>query len=441
MEFVEKILDKCMSAGADTAEIFRLKQKALSLTVREGKLETIQESTPGGLAIRFYRNNRSGFAHTTDLSDKSIDKMIQTTKNMASKTGSDEFAILPGPGQYGRDLEIYDETRANIPTDNKIAYLVNLEKLALDYDILIKKSNGVWYNETLSEFQLVNSNGVKSNYNSSYYEVGISVIASKNGDMFPGEGSLEARYFRDLPAPEEMVDRHVSRALRLVGGTTVSGGDYEIIFAPYAAYSLKWGLGFAFNGENALKGTSFLVGKEGQTIASEKLNLIDNALMLRGVASRPSDHEGVPSQNIKLIDNGVLTGFLYDTGAAARAGTKSTGSAVREDYFINPEISPSNFHIAPGSNKVEDVIGSCKKGIIVEGINGWGLDGVTGQYSAGINGILVRNGRRIRPVANVTVAAGPEDLFRGIGAVCDDIDFFHRFNSPTIMIEKMKVGA
>jgi PmbA protein len=441
MEFVEKILDRCVNAGADSAEVFRLNQKTLSLRVRDGNVETIEKSSPGGLAIRLFKDNKTAFAHTTDLSEKSIGDMILKTKNMADKTEPDEFAVLPGPGQYGRDLEIFNDARVNVPMDEKIAYLASLEKLAMQYDVLVDKSNGAWCREVLSEFKLVNSNGVKAGYKSSFYSVGISVVVAKKGDMFPGEGWVNARYFGDLMSAEEMVDKYVSRPLRLVGGTTVTGGDYEIIFTPGAALSILWGLSYALSGEDALKGTSFLTGKKGEVIASEKLNLIDDAVKIRGVASRPFDHEGVPSRKIKLIDKGVLTGFLYDTRTAARAGEESTGSAIREDYSVIPGISPSNFYFAAGEDNADDVVRSCKKGLIVESVHGWGLYSVNGQYSAGINGTLVRNGRRVKPVANVTIAAGPEDLLKGIGAVCDDITFYDDYCSPTLMIKKMKVGA
>jgi len=441
MEFVEKVLEKCMSAGADAAEIFRLNQKNFSLTVRDGQVETIERSTPGGLAIRIFKDNKTAFAHTTDLSDKSINDMIRKTGNMADKTEPDEFAVLPGPGQYGRDLDIYSDTRSDVATEEKIAYLANLEKLALGYDVLVDRSNGAWCNEVLTEIELVNSNGVSAGYQSSSYNVGVSVVVAKKGDMYLGEGSVNARHFSDLLPAEEIVDRYVPRALRLVGGTTVSGGDYEIIFSPTAAISILWGLGYAVNGADALKGTSFLTGKKGEAVADRKLNLYDDALKTRGLASRPFDHEGTPSRSNKLFDEGVLTGFLYDCRTAAKAGEEPTGSSIREDFNVIPGISPSNFYIAPGGDNTDEVIRSCKKGIIVENTHGWGLYSVTGQYSAGINGILVRNGKRIKPVANVTIAAGPEDLFQGIGAVCDDITYYHRYSSPTLMIRKMRVGA
>jgi PmbA protein len=441
MEFVEKILDKCVDAGADSAEVFRINQKVISLTVRDGQVETIEKSTPGGMAIRFYKNNKTAFAHTTDLTEKSIESVIQKTKNMADKTEPDEFAILPGPGQYGRDLDIYSEARANVSLDEKITYLANLEKLGMEYDVLVDKSNGAWCREVLSELELATSNGVNASYRSSSYNVGLSVVVTKKGDMYPGEGSVYARHFSDLISAEDIADKYVSRALRLIGGTTVSGGGYEIIFTPRAATSILWGLRYALNGEEALKGASFLAGRKGETIAGEKLNLYDDALMIRGVASRPFDHEGVPSRKIKLIDKGVLTGFLYDSRTAARAGEESTGSAIREDYSAIPGISPSNFYFAAGEDNADDVVRSCKKGLIVESVHGWGLYSVNGQYSAGINGTLVRNGRRVKPVANVTIAAGPEDLFKGIGAVCDDITFYDDYCSPTIMVRKMKVGA
>jgi PmbA protein len=441
MQFTEKILDKCLRAGAESAEVFSLNQKELSLNVRDGKLETVQESTPGGLAVRFFKDKKTAFAHTTDFSDKSIDSMIEIARNMAARTEPDEFALLPGPGQYGRDLEIYDDSRTNVPTEEKIEFLADLEKQAMEYDVLIDRSNGAWCREVLSEISIANSNGMLSNFKSSYYNLGVSVIVTKNGDMFPGEGAVNARFFKDLPDPRKILDRYVSRALSLVGGTSVDGGDYEIIFAPDPATSILWGLSFALNGENALKGLSFLAGKKGEKFAGDRLNVYDDAVRIRGIASRPSDHEGVPSQGNKLIEKGVVTGFLYDTRTAAKAGQKSTGSSIKDDYYANPSITPSNFYIAPGEDKVEDVVASCKKGIIVESIRGWGLNGVTGQYSAGINGILVQNGKKVRPVANVTIAAGPEDFFGGIDAVCDDISFYNDFSSPTLKVKKMRVGG
>lgn len=441
MEFLNRTLDKCIDAGADSAEVFRLNQKVLSLSVRDGQVETIEESTPGGLAIRFFKDNKTAFAHTTDLSEKSVKDIIARAKNMAIKTEPDEFAVLPGAGQYGRDLEIYSDSRSKVSMDEKIAYLEILEKLAMGYDTLVDKSNGVWCRETLSELELVNSNGVNADYKSSSYNLGLSMVVARKGEMFPGEGWVNARYYSDLMPGEDLVDKNVSRALRLVGGTTVDGGDYEIILTPRAVNSILWGLTFALNGEEVLKGASFLAGRKGEAIANEKLNLYDDAVMLRGVASRPFDHEGVPSRKIKLIDKGVLAGFLYDTRTAARAGEKSTASAIRQDYNAIPSISTSNFYIAAGTDNVDDVVRSCKKGIIVENVNGWGLYSVNGQFSAGINGTLVKNGKRVKPVANVTIAAGPEDLFKGIGAICDDLAFYDNFSSPTIMIKKMRVGA
>jgi PmbA protein len=114
---------------------------------------------------------------------------------------------------------------------------------------------------------------------------------------------------------------------------------------------------------------------------------------------------------------------------------------MREDYSSMPEIRASNFYIEPGKDKVADVIASCKRGIIVEETAGWGLQGVSGQYSAGINGILVENGKKIRPVAGVTIAASADDILNGLGAICDDITYFDNINSPTLMVKRMTVGA
>jgi PmbA protein len=259
--------------------------------------------------------------------------------------------------------------------------------------------------------------------------------------MFPGEGSMHATIFTDMPKPEEIVAYYASQAVQLIGGTPINPGDYEIIFTPRSAGSIFWGLNFALNGNNGFKGASFLAGKVGQKIAAGNFTVIDDALRPRGLFTRPADDEGTPCQKTVLIENGVLKNFLYDFKTAQKAKTASTGSAYRPDYGSTPEINPSNFYIAPGKDKFEDVISSLKKGIIVEQTQGWGLHSVTGQYSAGINGILVENGKRIRPVAGVTLAASAEEVLTGVGAVCDDIKFYWDMTSPSLMIKRMKVGA
>ena len=441
MELLDKILGKCQRSGAEMAEIYYISPRKLSISLRNGQVETIEKSTPGGMAIRFFANGKTSFGHTTELSDSAIDKTVDKLSRLAAKMEEDKFAVLPGPAEYPDRLEIYDDSFINEPMETKIQYLRDLEKKAMAHDPLIKKSNGVSYDEYVVTEGLANSKGVSSDYNSTYYRVGISVVASKDDQMYPGEGSVSARHFGDLPSHDKIVELFASRAIRLIGGTPVDGGDYEIIFAPRAANSILWGLSMALNGDNAYKGASFLTDKKGAKIAVDGFAVYDDALMSKGVASRPADSEGCPSRKLALIENGIVRGFMYDTRTAVKAKAESTGSCAREDYSSYPGIFPSNFYIAAGKDKVGDVIAACKTGIIVEETQGWGLHSVTGQYSAGINGILVKDGKRIRPVANVTIAADADRLLNGIGAICDDITFYDSFNSPSIMVKSMMVGA
>ena len=441
MELLKRALDKCVHSGAEKAEVYYLTRNSLSITVRNGEVESIKKSTPGGLAIRYLSFGRTAFGHTTDVSDYALDSLVTQLSRLVKKTGKDEHADLPGFQEYKKDLDINGPDFMKIPTDNKIEYLIDLEKKALGYDPLIDKSNGATYRESYSTVSLVNTNGVEISYDSTLYKVELSVTATKKGEMFPGEGEYSVRYFDDLPSQQEIVKQVASKAVRLIGGSIVESGDYEIIFTPYATRSILWGLCFALNGDNFLKGSSFLVDKDGVRIAVDKFNLYDNPILPRGVVSRPADGEGVASRKLVLIENGILKTPMYDYKTASKAGTKSTASSSRRDYSYFPEIFPSNFYIGPGDDKIEDVIASCKKGIIVEGTQGWGLHSVTGNYSAGINGILVKNGKRIKPVANVTIAANADELLKGIGAICDDITFYRDFNSPSIMVKKMKVGS
>ncbi len=411
------------------------------MTVRNGKVETITKSTPGGLAIRFFSVDRVAFGHTTNVLDTAVDLLISKLTRLSRKTSKQQYATLPQPGNVSAELDIYAPSYTDISTDAKIDYLTDLEEIALQYDPLVKQSNGMTYRETISTVNLVNSNGINLTSERTIYNVGVNVTAQKGEEMYPGEGDFSARHFEDLPKPEKMVDIVAGRAVRMLGGTAVGPGEYEIIFSPAAAGSILWGLAFALNGDDFSKGSSFLSGKEGEKFADSKLTVIDDALMPKGVASRLFDDEGIPSQTNVLVENGVFNTALYDYQTALKYGKHSTGSAVRGGYSDFPDIRPSNFYIKAGEDKVEDVVSACKKGILVESTQGWGLHSVNGTYSAGINGTLIKNGQRIKPVANVTLAASNDELFNGIGAICDDITFYHRYSAPSIMIKKMHVGA
>jgi len=339
------------------------------------------------------------------------------------------------------DLQINAPEYAQNTIDSKIDYILSLEKLAFDYDPVIAKSNGITYYEFVTTKTIANTKGVNVTFDLTSYGIGLSLVAVKGGQMFPGEGQLWVRRFDNLPAPDKIVDIIAGRALRLIGGRPVGSGDYEIIFAPRAAYSILRGLAEALNGDNAFTGSSFLEGKTGKKVAADLLTVYDDPLMPWGTGSCPADDEGVVPSKQALIENGVLKGFLYDSRTAAKAGTASTGSAHRDYYAALPVIAVSNFYIAPGTGKMDDVIANCRKGIIVEMASGWGLQAVNGQYSAGINGILVENGKKIRPVADVTVGGSADDILSGLLAVCDDIAYYDNLSSPSLYVKKMTVGA
>ncbi len=441
MTMTEKIIDKCIRAGAQMAECFYISSRVLRISVRDGLVESIRKAAPEGVAIRYFSSNKMAFAYTNDLGESSIDGLISSLRRLAPKTSADEFAAMPEPQQYRGDIEIFDDEFAKLPIEDKIDYVQNLESTALKFDPLIRRSNSAWYEESITTRTIINSLGLATEFQDTSYAVGLSVVAEKNGSMYPGEGTLYVRRFADLPSPENLVSRFAGRALRLVGGTPVESGDYEIIFSPLGAMSVLGGLSYALNGQQLYRGSSMFAGKIGSPVAAESVSVVDDPHLPWGPASRPADDEGVATSRHILIDNGVFREALYDTKTAARAKTGSTGSAHRDSLQSLPEISPSNLFIVPGTNKAEDLIASCKKGIIVEETQGWGLNSVTSQYSAGIAGILVKNGQKIRPVGNVTLAATAADLLNGIEAVADDLDIFGRLSSPTFKVKRMKIGS
>jgi PmbA protein len=337
MEIIDQVLEKCKTAGADVADAFGISRKTLSISIRNGEVEAINRATPGGLAIRYLADGKLAFAHSTDLSERSINAMIPRLSALAQKTEKDPFADMPGSQEYPQGLDIYDTAQLGESIESKLDYLRNLEQMALKCDPLITKSNGVVYEEHETTRSLGNTKGVKFEYSSTSYRVGISVVASKGDEMFPGEGSVFATHFEDLPKPEEIVKMYASRAVRLVGGTTVEAGDYEIIFTPEAAGSIYWGLNYALNGSNSFKGASFLADKMGKQVAVEGLSVIDDGLRRRGIFTRPADDEVEEGVDFRPVRAFFLPVGLPDQRLAGPLSTHEGVLAAHEIEVAGPQ--------------------------------------------------------------------------------------------------------
>jgi len=436
----QELVDRCLSRGADSAEALLQTGRQLSIEVRNGAMETIQESSSHGVGFRVFREGKMGFAHSNDLSDASIDHAITSAIEFAGHMTPDEHNVLPEDPGVTAVEGLYDPDLASVSMDAKIARITELERLAME-DPRITKSDGARYGEGEGEVFLANSNGMAKSYRSSGCNYGVSVVAEKGDQKSSGGEYCSRRFFSDLLPPEEIAEKAARSAYEMLDPRMVRTQRAPVIFDPDVAGSLLGGILGAINGERVLQGASFLAGKVGEKIASDLLTIVDDGTRPRGMASSPFDGEGVPTQRRTIIDAGVLQGFLYNTVVASRAGVESTGNASRGGYASLPGIGPHAFYVLNGETDPGEILRSTRNGLYLKGVTGYGINPVSGNFSGGAQGFWIENGRLAFPVMGLTIAATADEMLNGIDLLGNDLDLNRTTTAPTFRIREMQIGG
>jgi PmbA protein len=439
----EQLVKKCLKKGADAAEVYLETGRNLSIEVRNGEIETIQEAAAYGAGFRVFVKGRMAFSSCNDFNEKALEDTISRAIDFARISTADPDNVLPDDKGMTEVAGLYDESIAKIPMDTKIELAKKVEKLAT-MDPRITTSAGSGYGEGEGEVFLANSHGLLKSAKSSACSFWVSVVAEKGEQKSSGGESCGRRFYADLKPAEEVAAKAARDAYSMLDPRPVKTQKAAVIFDKEVAVALLGGILWAIDGESVLQGASFLGKKMGQRIASELVTLIDDGTLQKGMGSEPFDGEGVPTQKRILLDKGVLQGFLYNTIVAKRAGLKSTGNASRGGFASLPGIGPHNFYMAAGQAKPEDIIKATKTGLWLKEVTGYGINPVNGNFSGGASGFWIEDGKVAFPVKGLTIAATADEMLNGIDLVADDLDLDdldRMMAAPTFRIKLMQIGG
>jgi PmbA protein len=212
-----------------------------------------------------------------------------------------------------------------------------------------------------------------------------------------------------------------------------------VIFDPEMAATLVRHIAGAASGPALYRRASFLVGKLGERIAAPSVTIVDDGTMPGALGSRPFDGEGLPVRRTVLVDRGVLRSYLLDTYSGRKLGLPSTHHAARDGSGVS--VSTTNLYLAAGDTDPAEMIRSVKSGLYVTELIGFGVNGVTGDYSRGAAGQWIDNGELAYPVEEVTVAGNLLDMLAAIEGVGNDLVLRDRTVSPTLLIGRMVVAG
>jgi PmbA protein len=436
----ERLVKDCLKRGAGAAEVYIETGRNLTIEVRNGEVETVQEASSQGVGFRVFVEGRMALASSNDFKEASLADAVGRAIEFARITTPDEFNVLPDDAGSTPVEGLYDPSIAGIPMERKIELLKSLESSALK-DPRITKSAGASYGEGEGQVFLANSNGVSKTYRSAACSLGVAVVAEKGEQKSSGGESCSRRFWADLKPAEEIAATAARKAIELLDPRPIKTQKAAVIFDPDVSYALLGGILQAIDGERVLQGASFLGGRLGQRIAADLLTLIDDGTRAKGLSSAPFDGEGVPTRTQTIVDRGVLKGYLYNTIVARRAGVKSTGNASRNGFSSIPGIGAHGFYMAAGQHKPEDILKATASGLWLKEVTGYGINPVNGNFSGGASGLWIEGGRVAFPVKGVTIAGTAAEMLNGIDMVGSDLDLERGVAAPTFRVALMQIGG
>lgn len=445
IDLAKKALEHANATGVEQAEAFAAETRSLRIRVYKQEVEELASATGSGVGIRVIRGGSVGFAYTTDLSEGGLGATAMEAAAAADVTAADEYTGLPEPAGEYPSLDLYSPRLNQATVQQKIDLASTIERVALERDRRVVQVEGATYAEGEGRVAIANSLGLSSEYSETSCYAFAQAIAEQEGQMQIGVSFTTGRepgQLEEVRCGREAADR----ALALLGAAQCESLSGAVVMDPFVSASLIGVVGAALTGEAVQKQRSMFAGKEGQPVASSVFQLLDDGVHPDGLASAPFDGEGIPSRQTLLIDSGELQGFLYDSYTGRKEGKPSTGNAVRGSYRSMPHVGATNLRLIGGSQSLEQMIAGVDLGLYVTDVSGVhsGANPVSGDFSVGAAGILIRGGKLSEPVREVTIAGNLLSMLSSVEAVGDDarwVPFGGSIHAPSLLIGEMTISG
>ncbi|MEO7634241.1 MAG: metallopeptidase TldD-related protein [Sphingomicrobium sp.] len=436
----EQLVGRGIAAGATAADAIYAGNRSSDVQVRMGELENVGRSDSEEVGLRLFVGQRSASVASSDLAEDSLQSLAERCLAMAREAPEDEFAGLAPSDLLERgeppELDAFDPSDPD-PAELK-ARALEAESAALAV-AGVTNSKGGGASASASTIALATSDGFAGAYRASGFGCSAAVIAGAGADMQSDHGWHSARHAGDLDPAAAIGRRAGERAVARLHPARPRGGMYPILFDPRVSGSLLSHFIGAISGSGIARKTSFLQDALGSQVFGEGVTIIDDPFRMRGLRSRPFDGEGVRVARSKLVSAGMLNQWIADSASARQLGIAPTGHAAR-GAGGGPSASPSNLFIAPGTRSRVELLAAFPEAILVTYLIGQGVNGVTGDYSRGAAGFMVRGGEIAEPVAELTIAANLKQMFATLEPG-SDLELRRGIDAPTLLVPEMTVAS
>jgi PmbA protein len=391
----------------------------------DGDVESLSSADTEGIGIRVVTGGRQGFAYAASLDESVIAETLDEARDNASFGSVDEFAGLARPdGVEPADIDLWSPELSGFPTEEKVALALEVERVTRASDPRIKGVETAGYSDISSESAVASSEGIRASTRRTVCSLFVDAMASDGDEIQTGYGYSVARRPGDLDLAKASSDAS-ERATRLLGARKPASRHLTVLFEPVVTASLLGLLSRALSGEAVLKGRSMFAGREGEKVAAPTLTLVDDPTDTEAYGAGRYDAEGLATRRNVLLDGGVLAGFLHNSYTGRRSGRASTGSAVRGGYRGTPGVGSRALSLVPGDRSQEQLMADVGDGLLVQSVTGLhsGANPVSGDFSVGVQGLMVRDGASAEPVREATVASTLQRMLQDVAAVGADLEW------------------
>lgn len=396
----------------------------------DGEIEQLASASSAGLGVRVVLGaddggSRAGFAWAGSLDPAVVDAVLEDARDNATYATPDPDVALAEPdGVLPAELDLWDPVFPSVTTDEKVRMALELEKMVRSSDPRVRQVQSADYGDASVEVALASTTGIRASTRRTSAYVSVSAIAGEGDESQTGSGFSVGRAATALDV-ERAGEEAVARAVRMLGAGKIRSGRFAVAFDPRVVSTLLSVVSSALSGEAVAKGRSFFAGRLGEEVASASVTLVDDPTDPRAFGAAAFDGEGLACRRNVLIESGELRAFVYDSVSARRAGTVSTGSAVRPGYAGTPGPGCRALALSPGDLDQPAILAALGEGVYVQSITGVhsGVSTVSGDFSVGAEGLMIRTGALETPVREVTVASTLQRMLRSVLHIGADVEW------------------
>ena len=429
-ELAEKA-QKAIENNCDAYEIYIDETKLIELDSKQDELNFAKEEIDLGLGIRVIKDNKIGFAFTSNL-----EKIVETANQAVENTKlnkTDENYAFSETGKVRDVKKVYDNKFNDLNLDESVEVLKTVISTATDSGCDV---TGSGFSASEGRSLIINSNDVSIENKGTGFGIGLSVTIQKDGKIATAYNSQSSRFF-DIDG-EKLANEVCDLAKNSLETKPIETNDYDVVLDYYAATGLLQTFIGAFDGENVRRGRSILKDKIGMEIANPTLSIIDNPLLEKGMYSTKCDGEGSVSQKTDLIKEGVLNSFIYDIYTANKENVETTSNGFRGSYFSTPMINPSNLEFK--FSEMKD-LSEIDKGVLTTSVLGaHTANPISGDFSVeASNAFKIENGELTDPVEKAMISGNIFEIMKKVEGLNSEIKQYGSFIIPKLLVHDLRV--